>query len=143
MDLDDPSVAQNVVAAYATLLQRRADEKRLPAPTTDLPYSRPVIKAAVATSLRTLRDTGQLTGELRDFLEEAYVRLSDFIDAELVRLLHDYNAAADGLTPERTAAERVQTAQWRMLEETGRLAGDIARRIADDAAQLREEFKAL
>ncbi len=141
MNPDDPHVAQQVVAAYVAVLERHDEGQSLPAPVSVLPYSRDVIKQAIRTSAHALAASGQLTDELRDFLQGAYVSLADFIDEELVRLMRDYNRAATDLAQAPPASgERVKTAAWQTLQRTSTLAGEIAKAVAADAAQLRGEF---
>jgi hypothetical protein len=141
MNPDDPHVAQQVVAAYVAVLARHDEAQTLPAPVAELPYSRDIIKQAIRTSAQALSSSGQLTDELRDFLQGAYVSLADFIDGELVRLMREYNHAADELAhAPQASGERVKTASWQTLQRTSTLAGEIARAVAADAAQLRVEF---
>jgi hypothetical protein len=45
-------------------------------------------------------------------------------------------------TDARGARDKLQTPAWQRVSETSRLAGDIARSIAEDAAALRLEFRA-
>jgi hypothetical protein len=109
-----------------------------------LPYSRDIIKQAIRTSARALSASGQLTDELRAFLQGAYVSLADFIDEELVRLMREYNRAASELAEAPQASgERVKTPSWQTLQRTGALAGEIAKAVAADAAILRGEFAAI
>jgi hypothetical protein len=144
MNPDDPHVAQQIVAAYATVLERHADAQRFPASLTELPYARDTIKDAIRTSARALLSSGQLSDELRVFLEEAYVALADFLDDELVRLMREYNRAADDLAnAPHASGERVKTSAWQTLERTSALAGEIAKAAAADAARLRAEFSEL
>jgi hypothetical protein len=144
MNPDDPHVAQQVVAAYVSVLERHDQEQTFPAPVSTLPYSRDTIKQAIGASARALASSGQLTDELRAFLEGAYVALADFIDEELVRLMRDYNRAADELSQAPSATgERVKSPSWQTLQRTSALAGEIAKSVATDAAQLRLEFARL
>jgi hypothetical protein len=141
MNPDDPHVAQQIVAAYVAVLERHDEARTLPAPVSALPYSRDTIRHAIGASMRALSASGQLTDELREFLEGAYVSLADFIDEELVRLMREYNRAADDVSHAPPAAgERVKTPSWQTLQRTSTLAGEIARAVAADAAQLRVEF---
>jgi hypothetical protein len=143
MDFEDPNVAQQVVAAYARVLERESDAQRLPAAASLLPYSRDAIKMAIRTSLQALAATGRLTADLRDFLETAYVGLADFVDDEIAKLMHEFNdAAADTRLGSAPVSERVATASWQRLQQSGALAGRIAQRIATDADELRAEFRA-
>lgn len=141
MNPDDPHVAQQVVAAYVAVLEQHDEAQTLPAPVSALPYSRDIIKHAIRTSARALSASGQLTDELRAFLQGAYVSLADFIDEELVRLMRDYNRAASDLADAPQASgERIKTASWQTLQRTSALAGEIAKTVAADAAKLRGEF---
>jgi hypothetical protein len=141
MNPDDPHVAQQIVAAYVSVLERHEEQQTLPAPVSALPYARDTIKQAIRASLQALAGSGQLTDELREFLEHAYVALADFLDDELVRLMRDYNRAADDLSQApQTTGERVKTSSWQTLQRTSGLAGEIARSVAADAAHLRREF---
>jgi hypothetical protein len=141
MNPDDPASAQRIVAEYAAVLEQHAEREAYPAPVRTLPYPKQTLKAAIFTCAASLRDTGQLTDELRDFLEAAYVLLADYIDDELVRVTAEYRESAAALaTDSRNAREKVQTDAWRRVAATSALAGEIAKTIADDAAALREEF---
>ena len=42
-----------------------------------------------------------------------------------------------------SARDRTQTAAWRTLTESGALAGEVARTVANEAATLRQEFRRL
>jgi hypothetical protein len=144
MQTDDPAQAQQVVVEYARVLERHIEEQRHPAPIDSLPYAKPVIKAAIRTAAQGLAATDQLTDDLREFLELAYVSLADYLDSDLVRLLSEYREAAAELAVEgRLASEKVATPAWRRITESGAIAGEIARAIADDTEALREEFRAL
>ena len=68
MDPLDPVDAQQVVIAYARMLERDVSEGRHPARVDSLPYAKPVIKSAIRTSAIALSSSGQLTAELRDTL---------------------------------------------------------------------------
>jgi hypothetical protein len=141
MDVEDPHVAQQIVAAYARVLERHTEAATLPAPLSDLPYPRDQIQLAIRTCSRALATTGQLTGDVRDLLEGAYVGLADFIDDELAKLMREFNtAAADGRLAASTPAERLKSDSWRTLERTSALAGKIAQSIAADAELLRTDF---
>ena len=144
MNPEDPAVAQQIVAAYAKLLEEYTETDRLPAPNSVLPYGRDTIKTAICTAARALTSNGQLTQDLREFLEGAYVGLADFIDHELARLMAEYNEAAAALSAGHVpTSERMKTPAWETLERTSALAGSIARSIAEDAEQLRAEFRHL
>lgn len=142
MDATDPTVAQAIVARYAALLEEHTKNDVHPAPLTSLPYPKETIKTAIRTSVAALTSAGRMTDELRDFLEVAYVSLADYIDAELVRLLTDYRQAGETLAGDsRNAKEKVTLPAWQVMARTGRLAGEIAKAIADEAEALREEFR--
>ena len=94
MDPSDPLDAQQVVAEYARLLERDIEENRHPARIDTLPYAKPVIRTAIRTSLETLARSGQLTADMREFLQVAYTSLADYIEGELVDLMTEYRASA-------------------------------------------------
>ena len=50
------------------------------------------------------RSTDQLTSELRDYLEVAYVSLADYVDEECVTLLREYGRAGEELAADRRLA---------------------------------------
>lgn len=142
MNPDDPLSAQSIVATYARMLEQHAEAGVYPLAAATLPFPKPTIKAALVTCLVTLRQTDQLTRELRDFLESAYVALADYLDDELVRVMTEYHEATAALAREAPAArDKVQSAAWRRVAETSRLAGDIARSIAEESNSLRLEFQ--
>lgn len=144
MDPRHPETAHKIVAEYAGLLQVQAEREVYPALLSDLPYPKDTIKTAIQTSVAALAETDQLTGELRDFLEVAYISLADYVDEELARLLRDYRRASDMLArDDRHTRERTGSPAWNVLAETGRLAATIARGIALETEQLRREFRAL
>lgn len=97
MDTTDPHVAQQIVGAYAALLKQHAHQNVYPASLAVLPYPKEVIKASVRTSVAGLASTGALTNELRDFLEVAYISLADYIEDDLVRLIHEHQQASAAL----------------------------------------------
>ena len=140
----DPRQAQQIVATYAEALERDMETGRLPAPADSLPFATPVIKSAIETSARAAASSGQMTHEIREFLETAYVSLADYVASDLARLLAEYRRAADEFAAgDSTAQPKLTGAAWRTLTETSRLAGDIARSIAAEAQQLRSEFQRL
>jgi hypothetical protein len=144
MNAEDPSVAQQIVAAYAGVLERCVEAGELPAATSALPYGRDLIKIAIRTSVAVLQSDGKLTPDLREFLQEAYVGLADFVDDELARLMSDFNRAAKDARPGQiTTSERMQSDSWKTLERTSPLAAKIAQSIASDAERLRAEFQSL
>jgi hypothetical protein len=144
MNPRDPQAAQTIVAEYAALLQEHSEKEIYPSLVTSLPYPKEDIKTAIRTSVEALTRSGQLTAELRDFLEISYVSLADFVDEELARLLWEYRAAAAALEePGRLAKDRVASPAWQTLASSGRLAGDIAGAIARETEDLRSEFNRL
>jgi hypothetical protein len=138
---DDPESAQRIVAEFARLLERE-DGRALPAPVRTLPYPKQTIKHAILTCLETLKQTQQLTPDMHEFLEEAYVALADYVDDDLVRVVGEYREALASVSDVRLARDKVQTAAWQTVAETGRLAGEVARLIADETSALRSEFRA-
>src|SRR5262245_13090292 len=142
MTTDDPSVAQQVVADYVRRLERDDEAGQWPLNADLLPYSKPIIKTAIRTSLSALHSSGQLTDELREFLEGAYVSLADYVTDDLVRLMNEYQqAGADLGADSRLAREKTKGLAWRTVSESGPLVGEIARTIAGEAATLRAEFR--
>ena len=141
MDPDDPESAHHIVAEYARLLEQ-ADAGALPASIRVLPYPKQTIKAAIVTCARNLRATQQLTPDMRDFLEDAYVALADYVDDDVLRVMAEYRDALAAVESVAVAREKVQTPAWHRITETSRLAGEIARSIAEDTAALRLEFRA-
>jgi len=133
MDVIDPGIAQQIVAEYARLLERQTE---WPASLDDL------IKSAIYAACRALVSNGQLTDELREFLETAYVSLADYVGADLSRLMLDYQrAGADFAGDARRAREKTTTDAWRTITDSSQLAGEIARSIAEEAELLRAEFQ--
>lgn len=141
MNPHDPESAHYIVADYARLLER-SDQRDLPASVRELPHPRQTIKAAILTCAAALRDTRRLTGDMRDFLEHAYTALADYVDDDLVRVMTEYRESLAALSEVPGAHDKQQTPAWSRVSEIGRLAGDIARSIAEDAATLRSEFRA-
>jgi hypothetical protein len=142
MNPDDPESAQQIVAEYARAQEQHGD-RPYPASIRTLPYPKATLKRAIVTCRMTLERTGQLTDELLEFLETAYVSLADYLDDELVRVMAEYREATASIAADtRAAREKVHTPAWQRIAETSRIAGDIARGIADDAATLRLEFRA-
>lgn len=139
MDVVDPAVAQQIVAEYVRLLEGRAD---WPASLDDLPYPKRTIKAAIRASCLALVSSGQLTHELREFLEGAYVALADYVSPDVVQLLLDYRRAGAELADDtRRAREKTSGQAWKTITDSSRLAGEIAREIAAEAELLRAEFQ--
>src|SRR5918992_1784479 len=141
MNPDDPESAQRIVAEYAELLERD-DSSAHPASIRTLPYPKQTIKSAILTCTERLHETQQLTSEMRDFLEQAYAALADYVDDDLVRIMAEYREALAAVADVQAARDKVQTPAWQRIAETSRLAGEIAKSIADDAAALRLEFRA-
>lgn len=138
----DPFSAQQIVAAYARVLERDLESGALPAPLESLPFAKPTIQTAIKTSVTSLSSSGQLTPELMEFLETAYVSLADYLPPDLLQLIVEYTRAAEELAADtRLAREKTSTPAWKTVSESGRLAGAIARSIADQAEELRKEFK--
>jgi hypothetical protein len=138
----DPESAQQIVAEYAQLLDRDLQEGRLPAALDSLPYAKPTIKEAIETATLTLISSGQMTDDLRDFLQTAYVSLADYIAADLVQLMREFTQAGDDLAADsRLAREKTGGAAWQRVTESSRLAGEIARSIAEEATVLQSEFQ--
>jgi hypothetical protein len=140
MNPDDPESAQRIVAEYAHVLERD-DSAAYPASIRTLPYPKQTIRSAILTCTATLCETQQLTSEMRDFLEQAYAALADYVDDDLVQVMAEYREALASVADVQAARDKVQTPAWQRIAETSRLAGEIARSIADDAARLRLEFR--
>jgi hypothetical protein len=144
MDPLDPLDAQQIVVSYARLLERDLEAERHPARVDSLPYAKPIIKSAIATSVAQLARLGQLTDDMREYFETAYVSLAEYLEPELVDLLAEYRASADALTAARPApADKMRTTAWRTVVETSALAGEVAQATTRDAESLRAEFRAL
>jgi hypothetical protein len=142
MNPDDPSSAQLIVAEYARLLERDGESGQWPGCSDALPYPKQTIKSAIRTSLLALTSSGDLTSELQEFLEDAYVALADYISPDLAKLMSEYQRAGSDLAADpRLAREKTAGAAWRTIAETGTLAGEIARSIASEAQELRAEFR--
>lgn len=141
MNPDSPESAQRIVAEYAEALER-GDSEAYPASIRTLPYPKQTIKAAILTCAATLRETEQLTGDMREFLEQAYAALADYVDDDLVRIMAEYRQALAAVADVQAARDKLQTPAWQRIAETSRLAGEIAKSIADDTAALRLEFRA-
>lgn len=139
MNPEDPESAHRIVAEYGRVLER--PDEALPSSVRALPYPKQTIKAAILTCAATLRKSQQLTPDMRDFLEEAYVALADYVDEDVVRVMAEYRESLATLADVQAAREKVHTPAWQRVSEMSRLAGDIARSIADDTAALRLEFR--
>jgi hypothetical protein len=141
----DPSnfrEAQRVVADYLKVVEAHAAQEIYPGSVRDLPHSKEIIRSAFKTATEALVTTGQLTAELRDYLEVGYVSLADYVDDEMVTLLREYRHAGEELAEDRRLAkEKLGTEAWQRISEQGRLAGELARNISEEAERLREEFR--
>jgi hypothetical protein len=141
---EDPVSAQQIVAEYARVLDRDLQTGSFPAPVDSLPFAKPAIETAIKTSVAALASSGQLTEDLREFLETAYVSLADYVAPDLVQLMSEYTPAAGDLaTDQRLTREKTAGPGWQRLSESSRLAGEIARSIATEAERLRTEFQQL
>jgi len=144
VDPDDPLDAQQIVAEYARVLDRDLQQGRFPVAVDSLPFSKPIIKSAIRTSVLVLSSEGQMTDDLRDFLHTAYVSLADYVTADLVQLLSEYNRAAEDLAADpRLAKEKTGGSAWQTISESSQLAGEIARAMAAEAEELQAEFSQL
>lgn len=142
MDPITPTDAQRIVAAYLTMLEAHADADVYPGLLRDLPHPKPTIRIAFETSTKALIAAGQLTDELREYLEIAYVSLADYVDDEGVALLREYAHAGQELAGDRRSArEKATSDAWRRVAEQSRLAGQLARAISAEADELRAEFR--
>lgn len=142
MDPRLPEVAQRIVAEFATLLVTQTEQNVYPALLTDLPYPKETIKTAIRTCMAALAGTAQLTPEIRDFLEVAYLSLADYVDDEVARLLRQYHQAGEALARDgRPSHEKVKSPAWEVVATSGALAGEIARAIAIETDRLRLEFR--
>ena len=141
MDPHDPESAHRIVAEYARVLEH-GDAQPFPGSIRALPYPKQTIKTAILTCVATLRAADQLTSEMREFLEQAYVALADYVDDDLVRVMREYHDALASVAAVQSARDKQQSPAWQRVAQTSRLAGDIAKTIADDTAALRLEFRA-
>jgi dsDNA-binding SOS-regulon protein len=141
MNADDPESAHRIVADYVRVLER-GDAQAFPASVRTLPYPKQTIRSAILTCATTLRQTQQLTDEMREFLEQAYVALADYVDEDLVRVMAEYRESLAVVADVQAARDKLHTPAWQRIAETSRLAGEIAKSIAEDAAELRLEFRA-
>jgi hypothetical protein len=142
MDPHIPAEAQQVTNAYAAFLERQyAAGQALPLSRSALPYSKEIIRRSIQTAASALASSGQLTEELRDFLETTYVSLADCVDDELARVMREYRQAMDGLAAEPGLGHgKTGSAAWRQLSETSALVAKITRAMTDEAEALRAEF---
>jgi hypothetical protein len=142
LDPNTPRDAQRIVGAYLKLVETHATEEVYPGTLRDLPYPKDTIRAAFRISTTTLVATGQLTPELREYLEIAYVSLADYVDDEFATLLREYVRGGEELAADsRPTREKTATAVWQQMMEQSRLAGEIARSISLEADGLRAEFR--
>ena len=137
-----PQEAQRIVAAYLKVVEAHTEANVYPCTLDDLPQSKDTIRGAFKTSVAALAASGQLTAELRDYLEIGYVSLADYVSGECMTLLREYRRAGEELAGDlRLAKDKVGTDAWRRLSEQSRLAGELAREISTEADRLREEFR--
>jgi hypothetical protein len=142
LDPDNPADAQAIVAAYLKLVEAHASADIYPGSLRDLPHAKETIRIAFRTSVAALASAGQLTTELCEYLEIAYVSLADYLDDESATLLREYARAGEELAADsRLAREKAMTDAWRRVTEQSRLAGEIARTISTEADGLRAEFR--
>src|SRR5262245_35487151 len=134
--------AQRIVAAYLKVVEAHAADERYPCPLDDLPESKENIRAAFKTCVTAMASSDQLTSELRDYLEIAYVSLADYVDEECVTLLREYGRAGEELAADRRlASEKKNSDAWQRLSGQSRLAGQLAQTISEEADRLRDEFR--
>lgn len=139
-----PYQAQIIVAEYGRVLSEHAEQDVYPTSVASLPHPKPLIQEAIGISVQSLASSGQLTDELRDFLEVAYVSLADYVDEEIVKLVREFREAADAVAHVEAAPDdRRRSPAWQRMQASGRLAGEIARTIADETEKLRREFRLL
>ena len=144
MNPEDPVSAQYIVAEYARVLDRDLQQGSFPARVDSLPFAKPAIENAIKTSVLALASSGQLTDDLREFLETAYVSLADYVAPDIAQLMSEYSRASEDLaTDHRLTSEKTTGPAWQRLMESSRLAGEIARSIAIEAERLRMEFQQL
>lgn len=142
MDAITPQDAQRIVAAYLKVVDADAATEKYPCSIGDLPRPKELIRDAFRVSVTSLAGIGQLTPELRDYLEVAYVSLADYVDEECRSLLHEYRHAGEQLAADRRLArEKADTDAWRRVTEQSALAGQLARGISEEAERLRAEFR--
>lgn len=137
-----PHEAQRIVARYLEVVEAHAQLDVYPSSMDDLPQRKEILRAAFHTCITTLATSGQLTPELRDYLEVAYVSMADFVESDTAALLREYRHAGEALAADRRLAkEKVSTDAWLRLSEQSGLAGQVARAISEDADRLRAEFR--
>jgi hypothetical protein len=134
--------AQRIMTAYLKVVEEHAAADVYPGSVRDLPHSRETIRSAFRAAVPALVASGQLTPELRDYLEIAYVSLADYLDDESATLLREYARAASELAADdRMACEKTAGDAWRRVTEQSGLAGQLARAISSNAGELRAEFR--
>jgi len=142
MDPLDPPDAQRIVAAYLSMVEAQAARDMYPGTLRDLPYPKDTIRTAFQTSMHVLIAGDQLTPDLREYLEIAYVSLADYVEEEFAALMREYVRAGEELAADiRLPREKAATPAWRTVTEQSRLAGEIARSISSEAERLRAEFR--
>jgi hypothetical protein len=142
VELLTPQDAHRIMTAYLKVVEEHAASDVYPGSVRDLPHSRETIRTAFRTAVPALVAAGQLTPELRDYLEIAYVSLADYMDDESATLLREYSRAGGELAADgRLAREKTSSDAWRLVTEQSRLAGQLARAISSNADELREEFR--
>jgi hypothetical protein len=135
--------AHHIVAAYLKTVEQHAEAEIYPGSLRDLPHSKDTIRRAFQISLHRLSEAGQLTGEMRDYLEIAYVSLADYVPDENARLLREFARAGEELAADsRLPREKTGSDAWRRVSDQSRLAGELARTISVEAEELRAEFRA-
>lgn len=142
VDPNTPREAQSIVAAYLKVFEEHAAANLYPSSLRDLPHPKETIRTAFRISTMALIASRQMTPELREYLEIAYVSLADYVDEEGVTLLREYARAGEELAADtRLAREKATTDAWRRVTEQSRLAGQLARTISAEADRLRTEFR--
>ena len=142
MDTTSPQEAQRIVASYLKVVEADAEANVYPCAIDVLPHSKERIRSAFRTCVTALHSTGELTPELRDYLEIGYVSLADYVSGECLTLLREYGLAGEHLAADsRLPREKVGTDAWRRVSEQSRLAGELARGITHEADALRAEFR--
>ena len=134
--------AQAIVTAYLELVEAHASTDAYPCSLDDLPHPKETIRSAFRTSTTRLAAMGQLTPDLRDYLEVAYISLADYVTQECAALLGEYVRAGEELAADRRLPrEKMATLPWQRIAEQSRLAGEVARAISEEAEALRADFR--
>jgi hypothetical protein len=142
MALITPEDAQRIVAAYLKVVDADAATEKYPCSINELPRSKDTIRDAFRVSVMSIAALGQLTPELRDYLELAYVSLADYVDEECRSLFDEYHRTGQELAADRRVArEKVTGDLWRRVTEQSALVGRLARGISEEADRLRAEFR--